>query len=54
MAGIPTQASIAPVLPGDPARLAELLDPAVDWVVVSSFRDDGRNGGETRRWAAEL
>jgi hypothetical protein len=34
--------------------LAELLDPAVDWVVVSTFRDDGGNGGKTREWAAQL
>jgi len=53
-AGIPTQASIAPLLPCDPERLAQLLDPAVDWVVVSTFRDDGGSGGKTRHWAAEL
>jgi DNA repair photolyase len=53
-AGIPTQASIAPLLPCDAERLAELLDPAVDWVVVSSFRDDGGMGAKTRAWAAQL
>ena len=53
-AGIPTQASIAPLLPCDAERLAELLDPAVDWVVVSTFRDDGGSGGKTRAWAAQL
>jgi DNA repair photolyase len=53
-AGIPTQASIAPLLPNNPERLAALLDPAVDWVVVSTFRDDGGSGGKTRRLAAEL
>ncbi len=53
-AGIPTQASIAPLLPCNAKHLAEMLDPAVDWVVVSTFRDDGRNGGKTRQWAAEL
>ena len=53
-AGIPTQASVAPLLPCDAERLAELLNPAVDWVVVSSFRDDGGMGGKTRRRAAEL
>jgi DNA repair photolyase len=53
-AGIPTQASIAPLLPCDPERLATLLEPAVDWVVVSTFRDDGGNGRKTRAWAAEL
>jgi DNA repair photolyase len=53
-AGIPTQASIAPLLPCNAERLAELLEPAVDWVVVSSFRDDGSNGGKTRPWATQL
>ncbi len=53
-AGIPTQASVAPLLPCNAQRLAELLDPAVDWVVVSSFRDDGGEGRKTRQWAAEL
>jgi DNA repair photolyase len=53
-AGIPTQASIAPLLPGNAERLAALLDPAVDWVVVSTFRDDGGSGGKTRDWAAQL
>lgn len=53
-AGIPTQASIAPLLPCNAERLAELLDPAVDWVVVSTFRDDGGSGRKTRTWAAEL
>ncbi|HEX6288266.1 MAG TPA: radical SAM protein [Herpetosiphonaceae bacterium] len=53
-AGIPTQASIAPLLPCDAERLAALLDPAVDWVVVSTFRDDGGSGGKTRALAAQL
>jgi DNA repair photolyase len=53
-AGIPTQASIAPLLPCNAERLAALLDPAVDWVVVSTFRDDGGAGGKTRDWAAQL
>jgi DNA repair photolyase len=53
-AGIPTQASLAPLLPCNAERLAELLDPAVDWVVVSTFRDDGGSGGKTRAWAAQL
>lgn len=52
--GIPTQASIAPLLPCNAERLAELLDPAVDWVVVSSFRDDGGAGNKTRDRAAQL
>ena len=53
-AGIPTQASVAPLLPCDPERLAEMLDPAVDWVVVSTFRDDGGTGRKTRQWGADL
>jgi len=53
-AGIPTQASLAPLLPCNAERLAALLDPAVDWVVVSTFRDDGGNGAKTRAWATEL
>lgn len=53
-AGIPTQASIAPLLPCNPEKLAALLDTAVDWVVVSTFRDDGGNGAKTRAWAADL
>jgi DNA repair photolyase len=44
-AGIPVQAAIAPLLPGDPVRLAELLDPVVDRVVVDDFfRGDGAGG----------
>jgi len=53
-AGIPTQASIAPLLHCNAERLAALLDPVVDWVVISTFRDDGGNGAKTRAWAAEL
>jgi DNA repair photolyase len=47
-AGVPTQASVAPLLPCDPERLADLLDGAVDRVVVSTFRDDGGAGSKTR------
>ena len=44
-AGIRVQAAIAPLLPGDPQRLAELLDPVVDRVVVDDFfRGDGAGG----------
>jgi len=51
-AGVRTQAAIAPLLPGDPARLAELLDPVVDRVVVDDFfRGDGAGG---RRSVAAL
>jgi DNA repair photolyase len=44
-AGIRVQAAISPLLPGDPQRLAELLDPVVDRVVVDDFfRGDGAGG----------
>jgi len=44
-AGIRVQAAISPLLPGDPERLAELLDPVVDRVVVDDFfRGDGAGG----------
>jgi len=51
-AGLRVQAAVAPLLPGDPARLAELLDPVVDRVVVDDFfRGDGAGG---RRSGAAL
>ncbi len=53
-AGIPTIASVAPLLPCDAEGLAALLDGAVDRVVVSTFRDDGGAGSKTRPAAYEL
>ena len=53
-AGIRTQASVAPLLPCNPERLAELLDGAVDRVVVSTFTDDGGAGSKTRASAYQL
>ncbi len=53
-AGIPTQASIAPLLPCNSELLAAMLEPAVDWVVASTFRDDGGSGKKTRAWASQL
>jgi len=51
-AGIPTQAALSPLLPCDPERLAALLDPVVDRVVVDDyFRGDGAGG---RRSGAAL
>jgi len=48
-AGLRVQAAIAPLLPGDPQRLAELLDPVVDRVVVDDyFRGDGAGGRRSR------
>ncbi len=44
-AGVRTQAAVAPLLPGDPGRLAQRLDPLVDRVVVDDFfRGDGAGG----------
>jgi len=51
-AGVRTQAALAPLLPGDPRRLAEALDPVADRVVVDDFfRGDGAGG---RRSGAAL
>jgi DNA repair photolyase len=55
-AGVPTQAAVAPLLPGDPKRLAQRLDPLVDRVVVDDvFLGDGaggrRSGAALRRLA---
>ena len=51
-AGVRTQAAVAPLLPGDPARLAERLAPVADRVVVDDFfRGDGAGG---RRSGAAL
>ncbi|HKE10361.1 MAG TPA: radical SAM protein [Myxococcota bacterium] len=54
-AGIRTQAAVAPLLPCDPARLAEQLDPVVDRVVVDDFfRGDGAGGRRSRGALAQL
>jgi DNA repair photolyase len=51
-AGVPVQAALAPLLPGDPVELAERLAPVVDRVVVDDFfRGDGAGG---RRSGAAL
>jgi DNA repair photolyase len=48
-AGLRVQAAISPLLPGDPQRLAELLEPVVDRVVVDDyFRGDGAGGRRSR------
>jgi len=48
-AGVRTQAAVAPLLPGDPARLARLLDPLVERVVVDDFfQGDGAGGRRSR------
>ncbi|MCU0669038.1 MAG: radical SAM protein [Myxococcota bacterium] len=44
-AGVATQAAVAPLLPCDPARLARLLEPVADRVVIDDFfRGDGAGG----------
>jgi DNA repair photolyase len=54
-AGIPTQAAVAPLLPGDPERLARWLDPVVDRVVVDDFfLGDGAGGRRSRVARAQL
>jgi DNA repair photolyase len=54
-AGIRTQAAVAPLLPCDPVRLAELLDPVADRVVVDDFfRGDGAAGRRSRAALARL
>jgi DNA repair photolyase len=50
-AGVRTQASVAPLLPSDPDRLARLLGPHVDWVSVQPFH---ARGPGARTWAPAL
>ena len=51
-AGVRTQAALSPLLPCDPERLAELVDPHVERVVVDDFfQGDGAGG---RRSGAAL
>jgi DNA repair photolyase len=48
-AGVRTQAAVSPLLPCDPARLARLLEPVADRVVVDDFfRGDGAGGRRSR------
>ena len=54
-AGVRTQAAVAPLLPGDPARLAARLADAADRVVVDDFfRGDGAGGRRSRAALALL
>ena len=54
-AGIPTQAAVSPILPCDPERLAEVLAPVADRVVVDDMgRGDGAGGTRSRTALAEL
>ncbi len=52
--GLHTEAVVAPLLPQDPARLAALLDPEVDRVVIKTVLDDGKNGKNLRPGAVKL
>lgn len=52
--GIRTEAVVAPLLPQDPARLASLLEPEVDRVVLKTVLDDGKNGKNLREGAKAL
>jgi DNA repair photolyase len=51
--GVPTQAAIAPLLPGNPERLARWLEPVVDRVVVD-FQGDGAGGSRSRAALRQL
>jgi len=54
-AGLRTQAALAPLLPCDPERLAALLDPVVERVVVDDFfRGDGAGGRRSLAALARL
>ena len=54
-AGIPTQAAVSPILPCDAAKLAALLDPVADRVVVDDLaRGDGAGGSRSRAAFAQL
>ncbi len=48
-AGVPTRATISPLLPCDPERLAALLDPVCDEIIVDDlFEGDGARGARSR------
>ncbi len=54
-AGVRTQAAVSPLLPGDPERLARLLEQVADRVVVDDFfRGDGAGGRRSRAALARL
>ncbi|MCY0869690.1 MAG: radical SAM protein [Firmicutes bacterium] len=47
--GIAVQAAVSPLLPCDPARLARLLKPACERVIVDTlWHGDGASGGRSR------
>jgi len=53
MAGVRTQASLAPLLPCDPLELADLVGHHCDWVVSQSLKIGG-SGARTRTPALKL
>jgi DNA repair photolyase len=54
-AGVRTQVAVSPLLPCDPERLARLLDPVADRVVVDDFfRGDGAAGRRSDAALAKL
>lgn len=52
-AGVRTQAAVSPLLPGDPERLARLLEPVVERVVIDDFFTGDGAGGRRSRAALE-
>jgi DNA repair photolyase len=52
-AGVRTQAVVSPLLPCDPERLAAMLDPAADRVIVDDFFAGDGAGGRRSRAAME-
>ncbi|HZO81210.1 MAG TPA: radical SAM protein [Candidatus Binataceae bacterium] len=48
-AGVFVQLAVAPMLPNDPERLAELADAAADRVVIDTYFDGDGSGGQRSR-----
>jgi DNA repair photolyase len=54
-AGVPTQAAVSPLLPCDPKRLATLLEPVADRIVIDDFFcGDGAGGRRSRAALVQL
>ncbi len=45
-----TQIAIAPMLPNNPSRFAELVEQVVDRVVIDTYFDGDGSGGNRSRW----
>ncbi len=52
-AGIRTQATLSPLLPCNAERLADMLDPVIDRVIVDDFFEGDGAGGRRSRQAIE-